>query len=203
MFSDYVEFEKKKVACRECPIGKTYDCVVRSFGCKNDPVAMVIGEAPGRDEIEEGQPFVGKSGKLLRLTLNEFGYRKNNTLISNVIPCRPENNQFPKDDALVTECFNRWLRNEIVLVGPQFILLVGSQPLKFVLHRQGITKNRGKTFHLPWNKNISCIPTFHPSYVQRKSHMEDGEEITSLFRRDIKQLAIEAGFFEDENCNNG
>ena len=131
-FSTYTDFEDAKLKCRECSVGGVYDTVVPSFGCKSIADVFVLGEAPGAEEIQKLQPFVGKAGKCLRSVLNKNGFRQQNTLISNVIPCRPENNKFPKDATLVRKCFNKWLRNEILLLQPSYMLLLGNQPLQFI-----------------------------------------------------------------------
>lgn len=194
MFKDYEEFNAAKTRCNDCPVGKVYNQVVCSDGCKN-PIVIVIGEAPGADELVEGKPFVGKAGKLLRSTLNEFGFRKNNSLISNIMPCRPEDNQFPKDDNLVKTCFDKWLKNEILITKPKYLLLVGAQPLKFILNLKGITKVRGQwCLFSSGDRSITVMPTYHSSYVLRKMYMEEGKEIMRQFRDDIKTVAIRAGF---------
>jgi uracil-DNA glycosylase len=193
MFNSYKEFENAKVNCKKCHIGSIYNQVVPSEGNKTNPVVMVIGEAPGRDEIENKRPFVGKAGRRLRATLNKYGFRNSNTLISNVIPCRPENNKFPTDIELINSCMQKWLIEEIKLLNPDYLLLLGNQPLKYILGETGITKKRGKWhyYHVN-NKPINCMPTFHPSYVCRKEHMQDGIEIIKNFEKDIEALAKEA-----------
>jgi DNA polymerase len=195
MYSSYPVFEKAKIKCRKCPIGPVYDKVVPSDGCKTNPKVMILGEAPGADEVEQEKPFIGKAGKLVRSTIEEFGYDETNYLISNVIPCRPEKNKFPKDKSLVINCFEMWLKNEINLMKPRCILLLGAQPLNYVLGLKGITKMRGNWYNIPWNEDIQCMPTFHPSYVQRKKYMKEGLEIEEAFRDDIKTVAINAGIY--------
>ena len=199
-FKTYEEFEAKKIACRDCSVGKVYDRVVGSDGNKISPVVMVIGECPGKDEVAEGKPFVGKAGKLLRPTLNEFGFRRKNALISNVIPCRPENNKFPTDNKLVHDCYSKWLCEEILLTKTKYLLLLGAKPLKFLIGEVGITKVRGKWFNLSFENHngnaIKGLPTFHPSYVQRKEHMDEGKVIKEQFRNDIKEVATKAGFIK-------
>ena len=190
-YLSYQDFEQNKLKCRECAVGKVYNCVVSSDGCKTNPKILVVGECPGSDEITLGKPFVGKSGKLLRATLNEFGYRKGNSLITNTIPCRPENNQFPKDSKMVDACVYQWLKEEILLTKPKYILLIGATPLKYLLGLNGITKLRGQWFEY---NGIQTMPTYHPSYVLRKEYMEEGEQIKEDFRNDIKDTAIKAGF---------
>jgi uracil-DNA glycosylase family 4 len=86
-----------------------------------------------------------------------------------------------------------WLKAEINLVKPKCILLLGAQPLFYVLGIKGITKMRGNWYNIPWNEDIKCMPTFHPSYVQRKQYMKEGPEIAEAFRTDIEDVAIRAG----------
>ena len=191
----YTVFEEAKVACRDCEIGKVYNRVICSDGCKVNPLVVICGEAPGKDEVTEGKPFVGKAGKLLRSTLNEFGFKRSNSLITNVIPCRPENNKFPSDNKLVNSCVSKWLKNEIEILSPKYMLLVGAKPLKFLLGTTGITKLRGEWYSL-FDSEILCMPTFHPSYVLRKQYMKEGDEIKNSFRQDIKEVAIKSGFIQ-------
>lgn len=186
-YSKYESFEQAKVACRECPIGPIYDCVVPSYGNKKNPKVMIIGEAPGREEVQQLQPFVGKSGKLLREVLNKFGFRTENAIISNTIPCRPKDNKFPTDNSIVTSCTNKWLFTEISILKPRLLLLIGAKPLYFVAERSGITKSRGTIM----TRNISgmsikMLATYHPSYVLRKQYMNDGDEIRKAFEADIE-----------------
>ena len=193
-YESYQEFEKAKLLCRKCSVGLVYNCVVPSDGNKINPIVLIIGECPGSEEVIKKLPFVGKAGKLLRKTLNEFGYRKTNSLISNTIPCRPEDNKFPSDSKLIDDCVYEWLREEIELSKPKYILLIGATPLKFLLGLTGITKLRGKWVNY---KDIQCMPTYHPSYVLRKEHMEEGKQIKADFVSDIKEVAIRAGFIKN------
>ena len=196
-FSQYVSFEAAKEQCRCCSVGLIYDKVVLSSGCKGNPTVLILGEAPGKDEVIGGEPFVGRAGKLLRSVLCKYKFRKTNTLISNIIPCRPENNKFPQDTELVKRCCNKWLANEISLTKPDYMLLLGSQPLKYILNMSGITKLRGEWYNFSSDelgKVIKCMPTFHPSYVLRKEHMTKGKIIKQNFTNDIKTVAKEAGF---------
>ena len=193
MQETYAAFNASKLACRACPVGWEYNRVIESDGNIVDPVVMVIGEAPGKDEVIAGRPFVGKSGRLLRDTLNAAGFGRDNTVITNVIPCRPKNNVFPADPSVVEACVDRWLRREIAILQPQFVILVGGKALKFVLGVDGITRNRGKWVDLDGG-SVKCIPTYHPSYVLRTQYMDEGLEIMEAFRSDIAVVAQLAGF---------
>lgn len=194
-YSSYEEFEKQKILCRECLVGKTYNCVVCSDGCKKNPIVVVAGEAPGNDELISGSPFVGKAGKKLRATINQLGFNKENTLITNVMPCRPLDNKFPIDRDLVLNCARKWVFQELLLLKPKFLLLLGNQPLNYIAGQTGITSKRGTWISIG---SFECMPTYHPSFVIRKMYMEDGKEIEENFINDIKQVAVKAGFVKGE-----
>jgi len=194
-YKSYKAFNEAKTKCTLCSLSNERKQVVCSDGCKK-PVIMVVGEAPGADEDEQGVPFIGKAGKRLRSTLENFGITKKNSIITNVIPCRPPKNAFPKDKELVANCFHSWLWNEIRLTKPKYLLLLGNQPLKMILNLNGITKHRGILYPLyDPNGGVTfwAMPTFHPSYIERKQYMEDGEQIIEWFEEDIKKLAGVAG----------
>jgi DNA polymerase len=194
-YSTYSSFENAKKLCRACPVGKTYNCVVCSVGNKTNPKVVIIGEAPGKDEVEKGEPFIGKAGQLLRKVLKEKGFTRDNSLITNTIPCRPEDNKFPTDDNTVRTCKDVWLKEELRLTNPDFLLLVGAKSVKFLLGMDGITKIRGKWIQKKLNnKIINIMPTLHPSYVLRKEYMEEGKQIMQDFVDDIQKVSQSAGF---------
>lgn len=189
-FPTYSEFETAKCQCRSCPVGAAYDCVVPSTGNKTNPKVVIIGEAPGKDEIEKGEPFIGKAGQLLRSVLKENNFTRFNSLITNTIPCRPQDNKFPTDDSIVKSCKDTWLKEELRLTNPDFLLLVGAKSVKFLLNMDGITRIRGKWIQKKFNnKIINIMPTYHPSYVLRKEYMEEGKQIMQDFKNDIKEVA--------------
>lgn len=189
-FPSYSEFENAKRLCRSCPVGASYDCVVCSVGNKTNPKVVVIGEAPGREEVEKGEPFIGKAGQLLRKVLKENNFTRYNSLITNTIPCRPQDNKFPTDDSIVANCKDVWLREELRLTNPDFLLLVGAKSVKFLLGMDGITRIRGKWIQRKFNnKTINIMPTLHPSYVLRKEYMEDGKQIMQDFKDDIQTVS--------------
>ena len=190
MYNNYSDFEKAKLCCNGCSIGRAYNKVVPSDGNKVNPTVLIIGEAPGKDELIANSPFVGKAGKLLRHTLNQFGFNETNSLITNTIPCRPQDNKFPSDKKLVYSCVHKWLWQEIILTNPKYIILVGATPTKYLLGMLGITKLRGQWYDLPdFDRPIKCMPIYHPSYVNRKKYMEEGKQIELDFINDIKEVA--------------
>lgn len=194
-YNTYLEFETAKLQCRACPVGLTYNCVVPSDGNKINPKVVIIGEAAGMNEVSLGKPFVGKAGQLLRSILKENKFTSNNSLITNTIPCRPQDNKFPTDDNIVKSCKNIWLKEELRLTNPDILLLVGAKSVKFLLNMDGITRIRGKWIKKKFNgKIINIMPTYHPSYVLRKQYMDEGKQIMQDFGNDIKEVAKLARF---------
>lgn len=191
MYESYQKFNAAKLACRACPVGMVYNRVILSCGQTSNPVVMVIGESPGAEEIVKGEPFVGKSGRLLRHTLNAYGLTADNTVITNVIPCRPKDNKFPSDPKIVEACVERWLRQEITILKPKFVLVVGGKALKFLLGMDGITKSRGKWVSMCFRgaSSFSCLPTYHPSFVLRMKPTSKGAVILEHFQSDIMEVA--------------
>ena len=124
---------------------------------------MFIGEGPGADEDREGEPFVGKAGKLMDQAFIGLGIMRENIYIANIVKCRPPNNRTPhKDEA--NACLD-YLRNQVILIKPRIIVLMGNTALKNILgENYGITSSRGKWIN---KKGILYMPTFHPAALLR------------------------------------
>jgi DNA polymerase len=118
---------------------------------------------------------------------------RNNTIISNVLKCRPPNNKFPTDDTPRT-CFSKWLSSEIEVLAPKRMLLLGAQALKFVAGMKGITSVRGNWMRA---RGIRMMATFHPSYVLRQEGEGDPTALAS-FKGDIANVAAEVAELERE-----
>ena len=139
---------------------------------------MFIGEGPGADEDEQGVPFVGKAGKLMNQAFIGLGIDRNNVYIANIVKCRPPQNRNPEDDE-ASSCLN-YLRNQVMIVKPKIIVLLGSVALKNILGKEyGITSARGKWIE---KKGILYMPTFHPAALLR----DDSKKID--FWKDLKQV---------------
>ncbi|MFH1429879.1 MAG: uracil-DNA glycosylase [Candidatus Margulisiibacteriota bacterium] len=150
--------------CAKCELAKTRTNVVVGVG----PVPcdlMLVGEAPGEQEDLQGEPFVGKAGKLLDQILASVGFdRKENIYIANTIKCRPPGNRNPNPDEM--NACHPWLEEQIKLVKPKIILFCGSVAMKIAFpdNKEGITKQRGKW--LQW-QGYDAMVVFHPSYLLR------------------------------------
>lgn len=174
--------------CTACTMRNSCTQVVTCDGNSINPILMIIGESPGSQEDEEGIPFVGPCGQLLREVLRYTKViNRTNTVITNVLKCRPPGNKFPKDES-ADICVGKWLVKEIELIKPQRILLLGSTPLKYIAGMKGITACRGTWMDI---RGIRGIATFHPSYVMRQDSVEGDLQTRKLFEQDIFRMAGE------------
>lgn len=169
-------------ACTRCALAAGRTQVVFGAG---DPraVLMFVGEGPGRDEDLAGEPFVGRSGKLLdRLMTEELGIDRSACYIANVVKCRPPQNRDPKDEEV--EACRPYLHRQIELVGPVVVVTLGNFATRLLLSTtEGISRLRGRTY--PWGDR-HLVPTYHPAAVLR-----GGAEMLAEMRADLvraKQL---------------
>lgn len=148
--------------CNKCKLCNGRKNIV--FGCGNiNAKVMFIGEGPGSDEDREGKPFVGKAGKLMNNAFEGIGIKREDVYIANIVKCRPPNNRNPEEDEATT-CLN-YLRNQVLLIKPKIIVLLGSVALKNILGKEyGITAARGKWIE---KKDILYMPTWHPAALLR------------------------------------
>ena len=128
---------------------------------------MFVGEAPGREEDQEGLPFVGRSGKLLDLMLKAIGLDRTTAYIANVIPWRPPGNRTPTPQE--TQICLPFIRRQIELVDPDVLVTLGNPSTQALLGtREGIMRSRGKWFDYDTgSRTIRALPTFHPAYLLR------------------------------------
>ena len=129
---------------------------------------MLVGEAPGRDEDEQGLPFVGRSGKLLDRMLAAIGLDRTSVYISNVIPWRPPGNRAPTPQE-VAICLP-FIRRHIELVAPDVLVCIGGSSAQALLdQREGILRLRGKWFEVAsGSRVIPALATLHPAYLLRQ-----------------------------------
>lgn len=182
-----INFFGEMYRCTTCGLRKRCTQVVLPTGNTENPILLIIGESPGKEEDEIGLPFVGLSGKLLRNILRDTkNINKLNTCITNTIKCRPPGNKFPIKE-IPEICTSKWLYEEIKIFNPKLLLILGNIPLKWVARLEGITYCRGKWIE---SMGIRTMPTFHPSYVLRKDN-EGDLEARRLFTQDIFEVSNE------------
>ena len=145
---------------------------------------MIIGEAPGAMEEELSTPFVGRSGKLLNSILKAAGFdNQKDVYITNVIKTRPPNNRIPSQRDIALHL--PWLYQQINLIQPLIIVLMGSTSLRAILgNTSKITKLRGTWQN--W-EGILLMPIFHPSYLLRNPSRDSGKPY-SLTVSDMKEV---------------
>ena len=177
MYNNWEELEEVVKQCRKCRIFETRKNVVFGVGNREADI-MFIGEGPGADEDTQGEPFVGKAGKLMNMAFDMLGIKREEVYIANIVKCRPPNNRNPQDDE-AESCLD-YLRNQVILVKPKIIVLLGSVALKNILGKEyGITASRGKWLE---RKGILYMPTWHPAALLR----DENKKID--FIKDLKQV---------------
>ena len=171
--------------CDKCPLHQT-SCVgdkklVCLWGTGSESAnLMFVGEAPGKDDIINEQPFVGDAGKVFNRYIKEAGINRDAIYVSNATKCRPPKNRTPVPKEW--KACAPYLDYEISVVKPKVICLLGAVAMKRVLGIDGITKHRGEVF---WSEqyNCWCVPTWHPSYLLRNPNDIDTAE---QFLRDLR-----------------
>ena len=160
--------------CIKCGLHETRTRVV--FGVGNPEAdLMFIGEAPGADEDQQGEPFVGRAGQLLtRIIEDGMQLKREDVYIANVLKCRPPGNRNPAPDEV--ETCSPYLVRQIELIQPKVIMALGSFAAQMLLGtKTGITRLRGE-FHpcnvpglrvLPHRQPPVIMPTYHPAYLLR------------------------------------
>ena len=162
MFDNWEELEKAIEKCQKCKLCKTRTNIVFGVGNKNADI-MFIGEGPGADEDAQGEPFVGKAGRLMDMAFTSLGIKREEMYIANIVKCRPPFNRNPEQDE-EQACLN-YLRNQVILVKPKIIVLLGNVALKNILGSEyAITASRGKWVE---KRGIHYMPTWHPAALLR------------------------------------
>ncbi len=146
--------------CKLCGLGRRQ--IV--FGVGNPRAElMFVGEAPGRDEDIQGEPFVGRAGQKLTQIIQAIGLRREDVYIANVIKCRPPENRNPESDE-VDSC-EPFLFRQVDAIQPKVIVALGTFAARSLLKTDApISRLRGRVHEYRGSK---LIPTFHPAYLLR------------------------------------
>ena len=170
--------EKVKI-CQKCGLCITRKNAVPGKGNQNADVVF-IGEAPGKSEDLSGEPFIGIAGKILNDALENAGLTRNNVYITNIVKCRPPKNRIP-NEAEKTMCSN-YLEDELTIINPKIICLLGNTPFYSILGGKEISKNHGKFVS---KDNRMYFITFHPAATIYN------QKLGKVFKNDIKKLMKE------------
>jgi uracil-DNA glycosylase family 4 len=151
-------------ACTRCDLHKTRTQTV--FGTGNPHAKlMIIGEAPGFHEDQQGEPFVGRAGQLLTAMIKSIGFERKDVYIANILKCRPPNNRDPLPNEV--ETCTEYLNEQIRLVNPSILLAVGKVAAHYLLKSKSSMESLRKTQHRYLESNIPLIVTYHPAYLLR------------------------------------
>lgn len=155
--------------CRKCPhLADARTQTVFGVGSTSARL-MFVGEAPGADEDLQGEPFVGRAGKLLTDMITKgMGLTREEVYIANILKCRPPDNRPPEPDE-AANC-TPYLKRQIELVGPEFLCLLGLTAVRYLL---GGTQSLGQ-MRSRWHdyRGIKTLATYHPSYLLRVPAMK-------------------------------
>ena len=175
----FAALRERALACVKCPhLASSRKNVVFGVG-SIDAQLMFVGEAPGADEDEQGEPFVGKAGQLLTKIIQATGLSRADVYIANILKCRPDTpgqsagNRKPTSDEMAT-CIP-YLHEQIDLIRPRVIVALGATAVEGLLGKTlGITKLRGtwKTY-----RGTPLMPTYHPAYLLRNQAMSEKRKV--------------------------
>ena len=163
MYTNWDDLKAACESCRKCELCKTRTNVVVGVGNPRAEV-MFIGEGPGENEDLQGEPFVGRAGKLLDKMLDAVELdRHTNVYIANIVKCRPPQNRDPKPEEQ-EQCIE-WLRAQVRLIRPKVIVCQGRiAAAKIIKPDIKITKEHGMWFE---KGGILMMPMLHPAALLR------------------------------------
>ena len=171
--------------CGRCELGHSRTRLV--FGIGNPAARIVfVGEAPGRDEDLQGEPFVGEAGHLLTKIIQAMGFGRDDVYICNVLKCRPANNRNPLPPE-IEQC-QPFLLRQLEAINPEVIIALGTFAAQTLLvTKEPISKLRGSFYDF---HGIPMMPTFHPAFLLRNA--EKKREVWADMKEVMKLLGKEA-----------
>lgn len=187
MFNNWNELEQECLNCKKCELCQTRNNVVFGVGNKNAEV-LFIGEGPGENEDLQGEPFVGRGGKLLDKMLYSVDLsREENIYIANIVKCRPPKNRDPKPEEQ-TAC-TPWLRNQFKLMKPKIIVCLGRiASAKIIKPDIKITKEHGMFFE---KSGVLMMPMLHPAAILRDPRKRpEAFRDFQILREKIKEICV-------------
>jgi len=153
------DVKNRVISCTNCSLSKSRTNAVPGNGNYHSDV-IFVGEAPGRNEDLQGKPFVGTAGQILSEALEYAGFARDQVYITNVVKCRPPNNRQPITEER-TAC-RPYLSEELEIIKPKIICILGNTAYSSLLGGSEITKNRGKIVK---NNGLLYFVTVHPAAV--------------------------------------
>ncbi|NLI70228.1 MAG: uracil-DNA glycosylase [Firmicutes bacterium] len=181
------KLEKQCLACRRCSLRDGCIQVIFGAGSRKARI-MLVGEAPGASEDQQGIPFVGSAGQLLTRILAAVNINREEVYITNIVKCRPPRNRMPEPEE-ISSCL-AYLHQQIALINPRIIVCLGSLSTRTLIDEKAlITRMRGQ-----WKKIGSrmYMPTFHPAALLRDPRKkrpvwEDFKQVEKKYREILDQ----------------
>lgn len=162
--NSWADLRQRVAKCQQCELHQGRTQTVFGVGNHNADW-LIIGEAPGAEEDRQGEPFVGRAGKLLNSMLFACGLQREQVFIANILKCRPPNNRDPKPGEVVA-C-SSYLKEQICLLQPKIILAVGRIAAQNLMQTETpIGKMRGQRYQYA-DTGIPVVVTYHPAYLLR------------------------------------
>ncbi len=188
----FEDLRRRVMSCVKCPhLAASRKTVVFCVG-SIDAELMFVGEAPGADEDEQGEPFVGKAGQLLTKIIQTMGLSRNTVYIANILKCRPDTpgqsagNRKPTPEEMQT-CIP-WLHEQIDLIRPKVLVALGATAVEGLLGKTvGITKLRG---HWQVYRGIPLMPTYHPAYLLRNQALSEKRRVWEDMLQVMEKLGM-------------
>jgi uracil-DNA glycosylase len=171
-------------ACTRCPLHKQGRKQI-VFGVGNPKAdLMFVGEAPGADEDEQGEPFVGRAGQLLNNMIKAMGMRREDVYIANVIKCRPPGNRVPERDEC--ETCSPFLLRQIAAIRPKVLVALGAVAAKTLLALNApMAELRGRWYDF---RGVKLAVTYHPAFLLRDPRQK--KEAWKDLQRVMKELGL-------------
>ena len=185
MYQTWEELKNACAACRKCELCETRTNVVVGVGSPEAEV-MFIGEGPGENEDLQGEPFVGRAGKLLDKMLTAVDLDRNkNIYIANIVKCRPPKNRDPKPEE--QEMCIDWLRNQVKLIRPKIIVCLGRIAAARIIKPDiKITREHGQFIE---KNGVLMMAMLHPAAILRDPRRKpDAFNDFLILREKIKEI---------------
>lgn len=178
------EIAKRVKNCRKCQLCQQRTNTVPGEGSANAAV-LFVGEGPGKDEDQQGRPFVGAAGKFLTQMIESLGWKREDVFIANVVKCRPPENRDPEPEE-VEACFE-YLAAQIEIIQPKLIATLGRHSMNRFLpagfkistaHGQPVRRGDGQVY----------LPLYHPAAAlyspsQKEVHLRDFAKIPKILEK--------------------
>src|SRR5258708_1771452 len=188
----FAELRQRAMACVKCPhLASSRKNVVFGVGSIGAQL-MFVGEAPGADEDEQAEPFVGKAGQLLTRIIQTMGLTRNTVYIANILKCRPDTpgqnsgNRKPTAEEMQT-CIP-YLHEQIDLIQPKVIVALGGTAVEGLLGKgTGIMRLRG---HWQSYRRTPLMPTYHPAYLLRNQALTEKRRVCEDMLQEMQKLQL-------------